>query len=83
MDYQQKMTRHLRRTEALMEQIEVIEAPVLAKYRGMKNRKMAAIGIKRDLELDEELRQLAKSKNSAIALATMYGIAALVERQGS
>ena len=81
MTYEEEMVRHLQKAELLEFAINEIEEPVAQRHRGIGNPMLRAVRVKRDLEHNELLKQLSNARANAVATATMYGIAALVESQ--
>lgn len=84
MEYQEKMTRHLRLAEALGDDVDAIEAQALRElgFTEIKNT-IQAYQMRNHLEHHALLRQRAGARDLQIRLATMYGPAALMERWGS
>ena len=95
MDYQQKMTRHLVAAEAKNAEVDRFEdwadkvveeryAADLAKARSPGNRESIKLERMKDLlEAEIVYGNRTKVRDYHVRMATMYGIAALVERLGS
>lgn len=84
MTYQEKMTRHLAKAEQLNDEVDVMERVALDELGGpgaVVDTVMKAYQIKKHFEHDELYRQKGNARNVHMSLATMYGIAALVEAQ--
>jgi hypothetical protein len=83
--YKDQMIRHLQAAELRDKQVDKIESAALRKLDldpdGLD--RIGAYRIKKELEPNELLKQRAGSRNYHVAMATMYGIAALVEEAGS
>lgn len=80
MNYQEKMTHHLQAAEALMKQVDAIEQDAEAKVQYTSNQRLRAVALRRALEDDVLYHQLSGARNYHVTMATMYGIAALVEQ---
>jgi hypothetical protein len=80
--YKDQMIRHLQAAERAEDQIDQIEHKVTQNLH-FRNPRLRAVALKRALEDNQLHKQLSGSKGSHVAMATMYGIAALVEEAGS
>ncbi|HEY6074355.1 MAG TPA: hypothetical protein VIV15_13440 [Anaerolineales bacterium] len=91
MDYQQKMTRHLVAAEAKNAEVDKFEAWADAKVElagdldrfGRARESVKLERMKAVLDGEIMYRNRANVRDYHVRMATMYGIAALVERLGS